>query len=203
MPAMIVRPVTPSGPTGGVHVTYLAAGGAGKTWRQPAKVMWGPQNGPEGPGGCWLIAPKPYMPVIVGEGIESTLSAAILYGQPCGAVATLSLRALQGGWLADRFGRYDPDIIEADPASPPFIWPGLDRVLIAVDRDMSPVEIKCRRATGGTYKRRISGDQRASICAGLAVAAWKSRTAAQVSSLAPGAGRDFSDELMARRAEAA
>jgi hypothetical protein len=78
-------------------------------------------------------------PLIVGEGIESTLSAMQLYGKPCRGVATLSLGALQGGWVLDRFGRLDPAAPAADPERPAFTWPGQDEVLIAVDRDMKPI----------------------------------------------------------------
>jgi hypothetical protein len=48
--------------------------------------MWGPQKDAEGrPGGVWLSAKDGPGPLIVGEGIESTLSAMQLHGGPAGA----------------------------------------------------------------------------------------------------------------------
>jgi hypothetical protein len=146
----------------------------------------------------WLSPKQGPGPLIVGEGIESTLSAMQLYGQPCRGVAALSLGALQGGWVLDRFGRLDPTAVAADPERPAFTWPDQDRVLIAVDRDMKPIEVKVRKLGGGTARRRLEAEDRARICAGLAVQAWKAAGANDVRVIAPGAGRDFNDELLAR-----
>ena len=201
-PAMVAQVRSPAGPTGGVHCTYLAADGRGKARLEPAKRMWGPQKDSEGrPGGVWLSAPSDAGPLIVGEGIESTLSAAQLQGRACRMVATLSLAALQGGLAADRWGRIDPAVVSADPERPAFTWPEPQgapwgEVLIAVDRDMKPVEAKVRKMGGGTARRRLSAEERARICAGLAVQAWRAAGAARVRAIAPGAGRDFNDELL-------
>lgn len=198
-PAMVARVETPSGPTGGLHVTYLKADGSTKARLDPAKRMWGPQRDAEGrPGGVWLSAIDGPGPLIVGEGIESTLSAMQLCGRPCRGVAALSLGALQGGWVLDRFGRLDPVAPAADPERPAFTWPDQDEVLIAVDRDMKPVRVKVRKLGGGTVQRVLESEDRARICAGLAVQAWRAAGANAVRVIAPGAGRDFNDELMAR-----
>ena len=203
LPAMIARVETASGPTGGVHVTYLSPDGSRKTHRAPAKRMFGPQNGADGPGAAILWRDRPAGPWLVGEGIESTLSAAIAMGQTFGAAAaTLSLRALQGGVLADRYGRIDPDAPNPDPARPPFVWPGDVRVTVAVDRDMAPLKVKVRKPTGGSATRVLDADGRALLCGGLARDAWKRAGADNVFVVAPAAGRDFNDELLASRAAA-
>jgi hypothetical protein len=204
-PAIIARPATPSGFTGGVHVTYLAPGGRGKAQLDPAKRMWGPQGDAQGrPGGAWLIGPQGDGPLIVAEGIESAVSAALIYGRRCRLVATLSLRALQGGWLGDKFGRYDPDLVLGDPARPAFTWPEdpaqpWGEVLVAVDRDMKPVEVKSRGPGGRSVRRRVTTDERARICAALSQQAWRRAGAPSVRAIAPAAGRDFNDQLRGMR----
>ncbi|MFN4176440.1 CHC2 zinc finger domain-containing protein [Phenylobacterium sp.] len=199
-PAIVGRVRTFSGRTGGVHCTYLRADGSGKTRLDPAKRMWGPQKDSDGrPGGVWLSDPEERdWPLVVGEGIESTLSAMQLLGRKCRGVATLSLGALQGGWLTDAWGRIDPAAVAPDPERPAFTWPDQDEVIVAVDRDMAPIEVKVRKLGGGTLRRRLSGEERARICAGLAAAAWKQAGANAVRVIAPAAGRDFNDELLAR-----
>lgn len=213
LPAIIAKLRAAEGFVGGVHVTYLAGDGRGKTRRIPAKRMWGRQSTAEGaPGAAWLIGPEMDWaggsgPLVVGEGIESTLSAAILLGVPCRAAATLSLGRLQGGWLRDRFGRVDPSAVAADPASPPFTWPSppaspWPAVIIAVDRDMGPMRVKVRKFAGGTAEHTLSADERAQICASLAEAAWRKACPElgprQVRTIAASPGHDFNDELLAR-----
>lgn len=209
LPAMvaIVHAPGPEGlgvSTGGVHVTYLAPDGRAKTHRDPAKKMWGPQARDGQPGGAWLAAPTGAGELIVAEGIESALSAAILCADeapgPRRVVAALSLGRLQGGLASDRFGRRDPDMPTPDPDSPAFTWPDAGAVVVAVDRDMRPVTVKARKATGGTYDRRVDGDERARICGALACAAWKRAGASAARTIAPEPGRDFNDELRARLA---
>lgn len=201
-PALIARVMTQAGPTGGIHATYLAADCRAKANLNPAKRMWGRQSDGQGrPGGTWLTKPSASLgPVIVAEGIESALSAAQLHGGPCRIAAALSLGRLQGGWLLDRFGRLDPLAVAPDPEKPAFTWPDVAEVIVAVDRDMSPIEIKTRKLGGGTMRRRLSGDERARICAGLAVQAWRRAGAKAARTIAPAAGRDFNDELKARLA---
>lgn len=206
-PAMLVRPETAEGPTGGLHVTYLRADGSAKAGLDPAKRMWGPQTGPgDRPGGAWLLKGRPG-PLIVAEGVENALSAAELWARSNGGVlpnaaAALSLRALQGGWLADRWGRRDPDLPRPDPERPAFAWPWTGEVLIAVDRDMKavrrdgrPLTVRARRANGGTWDRPLSSDDRARICGTLAQAAWRGAGANAVRTIAPPAGLDFNDHL--------
>lgn len=218
LPGMVGLIVAPLGlmarPTGGIHVTYLAEGGD-LVWRRApvdrSKTIWGPpqlrleagDDRPDRWGGVWLTAPDAEGPLLVGEGIESVLSAAVLAGEPVRAVAALSLGALQGGWLADRFGRVDVDIPRADPEAAAFFWPEPERrpwgeVRICVDRDMKPITRRCRKAGGGTWKRPLDSEDRARVCASLAEQHWRRAGANAVRSWAPAPGRDFNDELRAR-----
>ncbi len=163
----------------------------------PAKKMWGPQNGADGrPGGAWLTDPAGPGPLIVGEGIESSLSAGILHGPPCRIAAALSLGRLQGGRLTDRWGRFNPDAPQADPEAPAFTWPAAGAVVVAVDRDMAAVEVKVRAPLGGTVRRRLDSDARARLCGGLAAQHWRAARAGPVSVSAPPAGMDFNNWLM-------
>lgn len=230
LPAMIGLIVAPLGldvhPTGGVHVTYLAEGGDlvwGKARVDRAKTVWGPpklspaamragDDRPDRWGGVWLTPPGGEGPLVVGEGIESVLSAAVMArmddGRPVRAVAALSLGALQGGWMQDRFGRVDVDAPRADPEAPAFTWPEPEsapwgEVRICVDRDMKTIEKKARKAGGGTWKRPLDGEARARVCASLARQNWERALqlpagANAVRVWAPAPGRDFNDELRAR-----
>ncbi len=202
LPAMLAAPETPEGRTGGVHATYLRRDGSGKARLSPAKRMLGPQQGHGRPGGAWLSPRSGAFagrPLIVGEGIETVGSAAALYYRQTGQVprmaAALSLGALSGGWLADAKGRYDVDQPEADPGRPAFTWPGSGEVWVAVDRDMSPVEVTVRGPGGRRRKRRLEADDRARVSGSLAVQAWRREGAVSARVIAPGAGRDFNDEL--------
>lgn len=202
--------------TGGVHATYLAPDGRGKADVDVAKRMWGPQgitraDGTIRPGCVWLTRPDGAGPLVVAEGIESGLSAGVLAALeglgPCRIVAALSLGALQGGWLQDRWGRVNPDAPAGDPDRPAFTWPEPEHapwreVRICVDRDMGTITVKARKAMGGTWKRPLDAEARARICAGLAEQAWRRSGAHAVRIWAPAPGRDFNDELRARLAEA-
>lgn len=232
LPAMVSLIVAPLGleirPTGAVHVTYLAEGGD-LVWRRAAvdrsKTIWGPpklsprardprDDRPDRWGGVWLTPPTSEGPLLVGEGIESVLSAAVLAGEPVRAVAALSLGALQGGWAVDRYGRVDVDLPKADPEAPAFTWPepegaGFGEVRICVDRDMGAIARKARKAGGGTWKRPLDAEARARVCASLAEQHWRralttaaagpgDTTAVRIRTWAPAPGRDFNDELRAR-----
>ncbi|WP_312139410.1 CHC2 zinc finger domain-containing protein [Brevundimonas sp.] len=202
-PAVIALRMAPNGPTGGVHITYLRADGHGKSALSPAKRMLGEGSKDGVPGGVWLTSPHGDGPLIVGEGIESTISAAILNGVwPCRMVATLSLEAMQGGWDTDRYGRVSVDLPKADLSQRAFVWPFGNEdvhVLIAVDRDMGTIHRKVRKATGGTGMMAMGFETRARVCGSLAEQQWRAAGATRVSVIAPGPGRDFNDELRARQ----
>lgn len=209
-PAMLCRPQTDDGPTGGLHLTYVCPDGVGKIGRDPAKRMLGRQTDGEGrPGGAVLIGGQEG-PLIEAEGTENALSAAAIWmrensGRIPNVAAALSLRSLQGGWLADRFGRYDPDLPWADPERPGFTLSAFRAraVLVAVDRDMKavrsdgrPFTVRARRACGGTWDRPLSSDDRARISGALAVQSWQRAGANPVRVIAPSPGRDFNDDLL-------
>jgi hypothetical protein len=203
LPAMVAQVVTESGPTGGVHLTYLdPQRNYAKTQIQPGKKMFGPQADLDGrPGGVWLARPSGAGTLVVAEGIESALSAAILLDRPCHVLAALSLNRLQGGWQGDPWGRKNPDQVLADPDQPALTWDlaglGVTEVLIAIDRDMGAIEVPVRGLGGKTVKRRIDAEQRAAICAGLAKAAWRARLGegVRIEAMAPPPGQDFNDVL--------
>ncbi|WGM45251.1 hypothetical protein KOAAANKH_00112 [Brevundimonas sp. NIBR10] len=150
LPAVIGLVMTELGPTGGVLCVYLRPNGKGKTHRDPAKKMWGPQGhvllarqgdrvGPPDrndrkdlaevrlPGGVWLSRPDSPGPLAVAEGYENAFSRAMmLAGELClpvRAVAAGSLNRLQGGELKDADGAVDVWTPTGDPMRPPFTWP--------------------------------------------------------------------------------
>ncbi len=210
-PAMIGLLMTPWGPTGGVHVTYLSADGKSKSLHKPSRIMLGPQGreAPDGivhPGAVWLTSPNGDGPLVVGEGIETTLSAAIEIGVPCRAVATLSLDRLQGGWLRDSRGRTDFADLVPDPMVPAFTWPEPEdkpwgAPIICLDRDMRPIPVRYAGPDDTDIEDMIAGDTRAALCGVLASAAWIRAGAAWVTSVAPMLEDcDFNDQLQHRHA---
>jgi len=203
-PAMLVQVQTPAGPTGGVHATYLNRSGLGKADLKPAKRMWGRQADADGrPGGAWLIGPAGAGDLVTGEGIESVLSAATLAlrgGRFMRACAALSLDRLQGGLLRDDEGCIDVGAPQPNPESPAFSWPQPPgwpwrEVLVAVDRDMSPIKLKGRTGRGKVCWFEFGPAERAQLCGRLAVAAWRAAGAPKVRAIAPPPGFDFNDEL--------
>lgn len=189
-PAIILRIVTPGGPTGGCHATYLDPAG-GKSKLEPSKRMWGPQGEETAAGrrrgGAWLIGSfSDAGDLVVGEGMETALSLASWLWRggkrDFGVCAALSLGALQGGVQRDAGGAMDMAAPKADPASPAFIWPPcntaagqlIPTALIAIDRDMSPVRVKGRTARGRIVDYELDAEARARLCAKLACEAWRS-----------------------------
>lgn len=150
LPAMINLGMTELGPTGGIHVTYLAPNGKAKTHRDPQKRMLGPQGrfvlarkdggyGPpvrvlgealEGyvlPAGYWLTRPDAPGPLVVAEGHENAASRAMMLAGdlslPVRAVAAGDLRRVQGGELSEQGVLVDAWNGARDPMRPPFTWP--------------------------------------------------------------------------------
>lgn len=202
LPGMIAEVRTPAGRTGGVHVTFLAPNGTGKARVKRPKKMLGPQIGHGRPGGAWLspgVGDFARRPLIVGEGIETTGSAAEFWFREHGEVprmaAALSLDRLSGGWASDDRGRFDVDAPAADPDRPPFTWPDIPEVLIAVDRDMSPQDVKVRGPGGRKATLNLDSDARARISGSLACQAWVAAGAGSARVIAPPAGMDFNDHL--------
>lgn len=186
----------------GLHLTYLSADGEAKADLPPdcpARRMYGGVKG----GAVWIgagrlaLSTTPRL-LVVGEGIESTLSLleAVFPAHahsPLGA-AVLSLDNLQGGWLADRLGARNVDTPVADHAHPPFVvpdWPG--PVMIGVDHDMRPITVLARNGRGLAAHRTLDHAARARICASLALQHWRAAGIADVTAVAPRAGLDFND----------
>ena len=209
-PAMIAAVVVPGPdgsivPTGGVHATYLAAGGRGKAALDPAKRMWGPQGADGKRGVAWLCGDPRALPgtaLTAGEGIESVASVLEMSrGARLGAaMAALSLDRLQGGILRDADGALDAFDPQPDPERPPATWPGRWRASIAVDRDMSELKVKGRTGRGKLAEFRWDAETRARVCGRLASRAWTEAGAQSVQVIAPSPGCDFNDELRRRLA---
>lgn len=210
LPAMVLAPRTPTGRTGGVHLTFLQADGSGKARVKRAKMMLGPQTRAGVPGLAWLSPDGGgwrARPLINGEGVETVASAAEFEFRATGVVprmtAALSLRALTGGWKSDDRGRYDVDAPAADPERPAATWPDAGEVRNAVDRDMTPVPVMARGLGGGMRRRMLSSDDRARISGALAGQAWRAAGANPVRMISPPAGMDFNDFLKGANARLA
>jgi hypothetical protein len=110
-PCMIALAVDHRGQPQAVHRTFLAPGGAGKAKLDPPRMTLGPIAGAVVRLCRWV----PGDALVVGEGVETSLSAGCLIGAPAWA-------ALSAGNLAK------------------VLWPqGLHRLLIAADHDHAGV----------------------------------------------------------------
>ncbi len=92
LPAMVaaVR-CTSTGEVQAVHRTFLRADGAGKALIEPAKASLGPVRG----GAIMLNPPRADAPLVVAEGIETALSAGLIFsGAAWSAVSAGNLAAL-------------------------------------------------------------------------------------------------------------
>lgn len=208
LPAMVAPVRTHEARTGGLHLTFLsrdpATGRVAKARVRRAKKMLGPQSRAGRPGGA-VLSPMTGVwgerPLICGEGIETTGSAAEFWFRRFGVVprmaAALSLDRLQGGWAADARGRYDVDAPSADLSRPAFTWPEPGEVLLAVDRDMTPIEVQARGPGGRMIKRQLDADGRARVCGAVAGEHWRAVGADPVRVIAPPAGMDWNDHLQA------
>jgi hypothetical protein len=206
-PAMVGLIMTPDGPTGGVHVTYLSADGAQKADLAPSRKVWGPTSridaaGIARPGGVWLTSPLAPGPLIVGEGIETTGAGGAMIGLPCRMVATLSLDALQGAYLTDSRGRVDLSDLQPDPMLPAFTWPEpadqpWGAPILCIDRDMKPIRIRTAGDQDEDDEEILDADGRAVVCAALAAAAWIISGARWLAFAIPPRDMDINDQLMA------
>lgn len=201
LPAMVCVVESGGAPTGGMHLTYLRADGAGKADtlrdKEPAKKMWGPQShagaGPgHKPGGIVLQRPRDDVAVLcVAEGVENALSLAQLVGDGAGAFAAGSLDRLQGGMAKTSWGAIDWRKPSPDPNAPAATIAHRGPVLIALDSDMSPLVIN----RGTKWERTISPERRAQVCGVLAEFWWKRQGASDVRCVTPPAGTDVNDFL--------
>lgn len=195
-PAMIGLLMTPYGPTGGVHVTYLRPDGEAKSDLVPARKKWGPAyvieaDGRHVPGAVWLSPPTGPGPVVAGEGCETVLAAATLYGQPCRMVAALDLAGLQGRLLIDDNGRVDITTPRLNLDRPAFTWPGVAQVIVCLDHDMNTIEL----AVDDGEKTRFGSTDRALLCALMADTAWRAAGATDITFAYPRRGEDIRDQF--------
>jgi hypothetical protein len=212
-PAMLLRPETPAGPTGGVHATYLLRDGTGRD-KDLGKLMWGPQTGSDGlPGAAWLIGPViddaqfDGSSLIEGEGAESAASLACMAfekGRLTRLVAALSLNRMQGLIETDREGCIDiasPKAARNDDGSlmgPAFTWPNppeqpWPEVVVGLDGDMKPIKIKTRTGRGKVVEAILDAPARAALCGRLATRAWR-RSGSAARAIVPPGFQDFNDE---------
>lgn len=189
----------------GVHVTYLAPHGRekaalGKTRDGkpvPTRKMFGDVAG----GAVWLgpmDAPDgDRNPLLIGEGIESTISAACLDGRPGRMAAALSLGNLEGGSARTMDGALPLWNVQADPARPPVLLQQPGHVIVAIDADMKPLLNRRIQWARGSKSGMgdVSGPERARICATLAVQHWRRAGAWPVEAIRPRMGADFNDVM--------
>jgi DNA primase len=195
----------------GLHLTFLSADGArkaelpewtdrdGEVHRRASRQMWGeaarcafgiPARDADA---GWIDAAGP---LVVAEGLESTLSLLARTPGARGAFATLSLGNLQGGWLNDGPGSclklWQPT---PDEARPPFLVRAPGAVVIGVDADMKGLKDRVvqERPRAKPVRRDLSGAERAGLCGALAQAHWRSVGASPVRLVRPKMGRDFND----------
>ncbi len=111
---------TTTGEPMAVHRTYLRRDGAGKADVEPAKATKGPMGG----GAIILHQPVPDAPLIIGEGIESSLSAGRMIGAPAWA-------GIAAGNLARVTPPAEPSEIilaaDPDPVGQREAWAAADR----------------------------------------------------------------------------
>lgn len=230
-PAMLLPVEIITGPRGnrkrrmiGVHATYLRGDGKGKAALPinrrtgspyPARKIWGELAG----GAVWLSgvdgidgpvgAHEMRVPLMVGEGFESTLSAMIDQPREMRGAAALSLNNLQGRMRKSPAGAIRMFNIEPETDHGGFVLEDPGAVMIAVDADMKVLRTvrdgeligpKVQDRRGGPVTiREISGAERASICAALAVKNWRSAGGYPVTAIRPRAGCDFNDQLAGTR----
>lgn len=222
-PAMVARlrrpdPALPvhEWPVTGLHVTYLNDQCTAKMeWRNargemmPARKMLG-----EIQGSCVVLGRySSTAPLVVGEGIETTLSglaqliaAGRVPPETC-AIAALSLNNLQGYPVLDGRGALPLWHLRPDPDRAALFFAHRGPVFVLVDADMKGFPVRHDPKSGaprgpkiaeerrGKYViRAISGEERAAHCAALARAGWLAAGAPHVEAFRPRMGQDFNDQ---------
>lgn len=206
-PAMVALIERVEGPPGdrvrvpmGVHVTYLAPHGRAKAalgrTRDGKPVPTRKMFGDVARGGVWLGPVDGSAPLLVGEGIETTISAACKDGRPDRMVAALSLGNLEGGAVRCRDGALPLWNIQADAERPPMLLNHPGHVIVMVDADMKPlVNRRLQWARGAKPGMGdVSGAERTRICATLAVQAWRRAGAWPVEAWRARFGLDLNDK---------
>jgi len=202
-------------PVTGLHVTYLTDDCTAKLVRTgrdgrklPSRKMLGTIQG----SGVVLGHYRPDAPLVVGEGIETTLSglsqmidAGLVPPDAC-AIAALSLNNLQGYAVHDHRHALELWNLRPDPARDALFFAHKGPVTVLVDADMKGTPVRFDRAgnavgpkiaetrRGPWVIREISGEERADHCARLARAGWLAAGAQSVSAFRPRIGADFNDQ---------
>lgn len=187
-------------PTGGVHATYLRPDGSGKADLDPPRKKWGPSTlkdaaGVEHPGVVWLSSPKGDGPILTGEGLETVLGGATLYGGPCRMAAALDLRALSGSLLKDDRRLVNLEDLALDLDRPAFTVPGTEWVIACIDRDMSSIHL--RTTADPETRTRLDAEDRAQLSARMVDVAWRRAGASRVELAYPPATQDVRDQFVA------
>ncbi len=155
----------PDAPADGAALFGLGGGGAclglrGLSAGRVAVLAW--------PAGCDQLLVTTHLADAFALG-----EAAFDSGDPMAVVVAPRLSTFAGGPLGDRWGRVNTATPQADPARPPWTWPGMATVYLAVRRDLEGPELKVRKALGGTKTARLQGDAAARFWGGLASAGWR------------------------------
>ena len=206
----------------GVHLTFLSADGRSKAYFEPyrdrrtgqmvhppRRMFWGSSKR-----GAVLLPAKALHrdrevaaqlialldqiesgPLMVAEGLESTLSLMARRPDARLGCATLSLLNLQGG--AAGVGAHHALAtwcIAGDPDAPPFLVEEPGSVVLGVDADMKPETRWVQDRKGApAVKRALNSVERSQVCAGLASWHWRHAGAAAVEAVRPPMGCDFND----------
>ena len=217
-PAMVARLRRPDialpsdqWPVTGLHVTFFNDDCSGKrvaTGRNgqalPSRKMLGTVQG-----SCVVLGRyEPTTSLVVGEGMESTLSGLLIAGagEDACALAALSLNNLQGYAVEDKRGALPMWSLQPDPARPALWFAHRGPVTLLIDADMKPIAVR-RNAQGietgpkiaehrhGPFViREINSEERSVICGQLATAGWRSAgTMGPITALRPRMGMDFND----------
>lgn len=222
-PAMVARlrrpdPNLPSDqwPITGLHVTFFNHEFTGKReakgcdgYLLPARKMLGHIQG-----SCVVLGHyDPEASLVVGEGMESTLSGVeylwrglkAVESDAC-AIAALSLNNLQGYPLLDGRGALPVWSLRPDMTRPALWFAHRGPVTILVDADMKPMSVRkngrgeetgpriAERARGPFVIREISSEERSNMCGQLASAGWRAAgTTGPIAALRPRMGMDFND----------
>jgi hypothetical protein len=141
-----------------------------------------------------LAARDPSSPLIVALDVQdgwALCADAAESGFEPRLVICPTVRSFAGAAMGDRFGRLDPEQPQSDPAQAPWTWPDAGSVLLAVRRDLRPVEVRSRKFAGGTARQNLSGEAAARFWGGLADQAWRRVGANPVRILQPSRGCGF------------